>query len=134
MPADVCRSTRSFGDADSRELDLGARYTFAMGEKWRPFIGAALGAERVSDTHAMVANTRVALGKADTVFQQRVETGLQYSPMRNFDLRLTAAANHVNGGDASNDPNLGLLGLDSVHTGVQAHWDYPAEIGAVWHF
>jgi Outer membrane protein beta-barrel domain len=123
-----------FGDADSRELDVGARYTFATGEKWRPFVGAALGAEHVSDTYAVVNNTRVALGKADTVFQQRLETGLQYSPMRNFDLRLTAAASHVNGGDASRDPNLSLLGLDSAHTGVQAHWDYPAEFGAVWHF
>jgi hypothetical protein len=123
-----------FGDADSRELALGARYTFAMGEKWRPFVGAALGAERVSDTYATVDSTRVAIGKADTVFQQRLETGLQYSPMRDFDLRLTAAASHVNGGNASNDPNLGLLGLDSAHSGVQAHWDYPAELGAVWHF
>jgi opacity protein-like surface antigen len=123
-----------FGDADSRELDVGARYTFAMGDKWRPFVGAALGAERVSDTHAMVDSTRVSLGKADTVFQQRVETGLQYSPMRDFDVRLTAAASHVNGGDPSKDPNLGLLALDSAHTGVQAHWDYPAELGAVWHF
>jgi hypothetical protein len=123
-----------FGDTDSREFDVGARYTFARGEKWRPFVGAALGAERVSDTFATVDNTRVALGKAGTVFQQRVETGVQYSPMRNFDLRLTAAANHDNGGDASKDPNLSLLGLDSEHTGVQAHWTYPAELGAVWHF
>ena len=91
------------------QLDVGARYTFLTGDKWRPFVGAALGAERVSDTYAMVSNTRVALGKADTVFQQRVETGLQYSPMRNFDLRLTAAANHVNGGDASNDPESRLV-------------------------
>jgi hypothetical protein len=120
-----------FGDADSRQLDLGARYTFAMGEKWRPFVGAALGAERVSDTYATVDNTRVALGKADTVFQQRVETGLQYSPMRNFDLRLTAAASHVDGGKSADDPNLALLGLDSS---MHAHWDYPAEVGAVWHF
>ena len=123
-----------FGDTDSRELDLGARYTFAMGEKWRPFVGAALGAERVSDTYAVVDNTRVGLGKADTVFQQRVETGLQYSPMRNFDLRLTAAASHVNGGDSSKDPNLSLLGLDSASAGIHEHWDYPAELGAVWHF
>jgi len=123
-----------FGDTDSRELDVGARYTFAAGEKWRPFVGAALGAERVADTYAMVNDTRVTLGKADTVFQQRLETGLQYSPMHNFDLRLTAAASHVNGGDVSKDPNLGLLALDNARTGVQAHWDYPAEIGTVWHF
>jgi opacity protein-like surface antigen len=123
-----------FSDADSRELDVGARYTFMMGDRWRPFVGAALGAEHVSNTYAMVHNTRVGLAKADTMFQQRVETGLQYSPVRNFDLRLTAAASHVNAGDAANDPNLGLLGLDSAHTGVQAHWEYPAELGAVWHF
>lgn len=123
-----------FSDADSRQLNVGARYTFLTGDKWRPFVGAALGAEHVSDTYAMVHNTRVGIAKADTMFQQRVETGLQYSPVRNFDLRLTAAASHVNGGDAANDPNLGLLGLDSAHTGVQAHWEYPAELGAVWHF
>jgi hypothetical protein len=123
-----------FGDADSRELDLGARYTFAAGEKWRPFVGAALGAERVSDTHATVDSTRIALGKADTVFQQRVETGLQYSPMRNFDVRLTAAATHVDGGKSADDPNLALLGLDSTNSAMHAHWDYPAELGAVWHF
>jgi opacity protein-like surface antigen len=123
-----------FDDADSAELDVGARYTFAMGEKWRPFVGAALGAERVSDTFAVVDNTRVELGKEDTVFQQRVETGLQYSPMRNFDLRLTAAATHVNGRNGSDDPNLVLLGLDESNSGVHAHWNYPAEIGAVWHF
>jgi len=123
-----------FDDADSRELDVGARYTFMLGEKLRPFVGAALGAEHVSDTFATVNDTRVQLGKSDTVFQQRLETGLQYSPMRNFDLRLTAAATHVNGGNASDDPNLGLLGLDSADAGVQPHWEYPAELGAVWHF
>ena len=31
-------------------------------------------------------------------------------------------------------PTSALLGLDSAHSGVQAHWDYPAELGAVWHF
>jgi len=124
----------SFGDADSRELDLGARYTFAMGEKWRPFVGAALGATRMSETHAMVEGTRVELGKANTAFTQRVETGVQYSPKPNFDLRLTAAASHVDGGSSADDPNLALLGLDSSNSAMHAHWDYPAEVGAVWHF
>ncbi len=123
-----------FGDTDTRELDVGARYTFAMGEKWRPFLGASLGASRWSDSFAVVDNTRVALAKADTVFEQRLETGVQYSPMRNFDLRLTAAATHVNSGGVSDDPNLALLGLDETNSGVHAHWNYPAEIGAVWHF
>jgi hypothetical protein len=113
---------------------VGARYTFSTGEKWRPFVGAAIGASRLSDTTAVVDDTQVTLGKAETVFQQRVETGLQYSPMRNFDLRLTAAATHVNGRNGSDDPNLVLLGLDESNSGVHAHWNYPAEIGAVWHF
>jgi opacity protein-like surface antigen len=123
-----------FSDANSGELDLGARYTFAMGERWRPFVGASLGAEHVSDTYATVDNVRVGLGKSGTLFQQRVETGLQYSPMPNFDLRLTAAANHVDGGKSADDPYLPMLGLDSSNSTMHAHWDYPAELGAVWHF
>ena len=94
----------SFGDTDSHELNLGARYTFAAGEKWRPFVGAALGATRMSETYAMVGDTRVEIGKADTSFMQRLETGVQYSPKGNFDLRLTAAANHTDGGKSFGRP------------------------------
>jgi opacity protein-like surface antigen len=124
----------TFGDANSRELNLGARYNFSAGEKWRPFVGAALGATRMSDTHATVEGTRVELGKANTAFMQRIETGLQYSPKDNFDLRLTAAASHTDGGESADDPNLALLGLDSSNSSMHAHWSYPAELGAVWHF
>ena len=129
-----------FGDADSRELDVGARYAFFSGETWRPFLGAALGATRMSGTFAVAGApgddpaTRVDLGRESTVFEQRVETGVQYSPMRNFELRLTAAASHVGAGRGSDDPNLALLGLDEAQSRVRAHWDYPAELGAVWHF
>jgi hypothetical protein len=124
----------SFGDAHSSELNLGARYLFAAGEKWRPFLGAALGATRMSDTHATVEGTRVEIGKANTAFMQRVETGLQYSPKENFDFRLTAAASHTDGSPGTDDPNLALLGLDSSTSSMHAHWTSPAEVGAVWHF
>jgi len=130
----------TFGDASTRELDLGARYTFMPGEKWRPFFGAALGASHMSATRAQVENingfgdTHVELAPASTVFQQRLETGLQYSPVRDFDLRLTAAASHTNGADRSDDPNLASLGLDNSSGEMRGHWDYPAELGAVWHF
>jgi opacity protein-like surface antigen len=123
-----------FSDENTGELDLGARYTFAMGEKVRPFVGASLGAEHVSNTYATVDNVRVGLSKSGTLFQQRLETGLQFSPMQNFDVRLTAAANHIDGGKSMDDPNLPLLGLDGSNSAMHAHWDYPAEIGAVWHF
>jgi hypothetical protein len=132
-----------FANTHTRELDLGTRYTFGSSEeRLRPFVGAALGATWLAGTSAEVANpvvtaspsTRVELGRASTVFQQRVETGLQFSPVPNLDLRLTAAANHVGGGRGADDPNLGLLGLDNSNSVMRAHWDYPAELGAVWHF
>ena len=78
--------------------------------------------------------TRVKLGKPDTVFSQRAELGMQYSPARNFDLRLTAAADHLNSDRRSDDPNLALLGLNNASGNVRAHWDYPVELGGVWKF
>jgi opacity protein-like surface antigen len=129
-----------FADTNTRELDVGARYTFAPDAKVRPFVGAALGATRLAATRAEIDNvsgvgtTNVELGRASTVFQQRVETGLQFSPMHNLDLRLTAAANHLDGGKRSDDPNLALLGIVNTRGDLRGHWDYPAELGAVWHF
>jgi hypothetical protein len=124
-----------FGDSDSVDFDVGARYNFtAPGEQWRPFVGAALGAKRMSDTFATVNEAKIQVSKADTVFQQRLEAGLQYSPMPNFGLRLTAAAMHVDGTNESKDPAVSLLGLDSADSGIHQHWEYPAELGAVWYF
>jgi hypothetical protein len=129
-----------FKDTATREFDLGGRYTFAPGAKLRPFVGAALGATHLSATRAQFDDvsgtgaTPVELSRAGTMFEQRVETGLQYSPMENFDLRLTAAASHLDAGRRSDDPNLAAVGLDSSRGELRGHWDYPAELGAVWHF
>ena|SRR5688572_9359760 len=129
----------TFEDTTTREADLGARYTFMEGSRWRPFVGAALGATRLSDTKAEFFNpgggaTKVTLGEAETVFSQRVETGLQFAPVDNFDLRLSAAANHVNADTRSSDPNLALVGLSNTEADVRSHWDYPVELAAVWNF
>ena len=121
-------------------LQLGARYTFAPEARVRPFVGVALGASDLSATRAMIDDpasggaTRVELAKGVTVFEQRFETGVQFSPMDNFDIRLTAAASHLGGQKASDDPNLALLGVAPSHSTVGARWTYPAELGAVWHF
>jgi len=129
-----------FEDNSQRQLDLGARYTFSPEARLRPFVGVALGASDLSATRAMIDNpstggaTRVELARGGTVFEQRLETGLQFSPMTNFDIRLTAAASHLGGQKASDDPNLVLLGVSPTHSTVGARWDYPAELGAVWHF
>jgi opacity protein-like surface antigen len=129
-----------FGDTATREFDLGARYTFTPWGRVSPFAGAALGATHLSATKAAIDNpsgfgtTRVDLGKAETVFSQRAELGLQYAPIRNFDLRLTAAADHVDADRRSDDPNLALVGLDNVRGEMRGHWDYPVELGGVWRF
>src|SRR5262245_27123114 len=108
-----------FEDTNTREYDLGTRYTFMPGSSWRPFVGAALGATHLSSAKADFPNldgsgtTRVTLGESDTVFSQRAELGLQFAPMRNFDLRLSAAANHVDADTKSSDPNLALVGLSN---------------------
>jgi opacity protein-like surface antigen len=138
--AGVVPVTARFDDNSMRQLDLGARYTFAPGARFRPFIGLGLGAAELSATRANVDNAagggtlNVELGRANTVLEERLETGLQYSPMRNLDLRLTAAASHLGGQRPSNDPNLAVLGIDSPHGDVPGRWEYPAELGAVWHF
>ncbi|MEO8017135.1 MAG: hypothetical protein ABI769_04930 [Pseudomonadota bacterium] len=130
-----------FGDAHSTQVDFGARYMLGNGETWRPFFGAAIGETRLSGTSAMVSEpggaptTRVQLSRASSVFSQRVETGVQYSPMGNFDVRLTAAATHAENGRPSGDANLAMLGLAEENRSiVHGHWDFPAELGAVWHF
>lgn len=130
----------SFGDTATREFDLGMRYTFAPWHKVSPFAGAALGATHLAATRAEVddldgfGTTSVELGKRQTVFSQRAEVGLQISPLRAFDLRLTAAADHLDAERRSDDPNLALLGLDNSRGDVREHWDYPVELGAVWKF
>lgn len=129
-----------FGDTASREFDLGARYSFSPWRRLSAFAGAALGATHLSATKAAVDNfdgfgtTRVVLGKAQTVFSQRAELGLQFAPVRNFDLRLTAAADHVSAEARSDDPNLASMGLDNARGDVRGHWSYPLELGGVWRF
>ena len=86
------------------------------------------------DNPSGVGTTPVELGKAGTEFSQRAELGLQFAPARNFDVRLTAAADHVDADRRSDDPNLVLVGLNDARGEVRGHWDYPLELGGVWKF
>ncbi len=129
----------TFDDTSTQEFDLGGRFNFSPGSKWQPFVGASLGATRLGATRADLPDanggmTKVTLGEADTVFSQRIETGLQWAPMSNFGLRLSAAANHVDADTKSSDPNLALVGLTDTSGEERSHWDYPIELSAVWNF
>ena len=129
-----------FHDTRTKEYDVGARYNFKPDSEFQPFVGLALGADHLSATKAKFLNvndmgaTDVVLGESDTVFSQRLETGLQYLPASNLGLRLTVAADHVNADTRSSDPNLAQVGLESTEGEVRNHWDYPVELGAVWKF
>jgi opacity protein-like surface antigen len=129
-----------FHDTRTREFDVGARYSFAPEARFHPFVGLALGAEHLSAAKAKFLNvndlgaTDVVLGEAETVFSQRLETGLQYLPASNLGLRLSVAASHVNADTKSSDPNLALVGLENTSGEVRDHWEYPVELGAVWKF
>jgi hypothetical protein len=129
-----------FNDTNTQEYDVGARYNFGTVGGMRPFVGLAVGAEHLGATRADFENlsgtgtTNVILGEADTVFHQRFETGLQFSPADRFDLRLSLAANHVDADTRSNDPNLALVGLNNTEADVRNHWEYPVELGGVWKF
>lgn len=137
--AGVVPVSANFDDTNTQEFDLGGRFNFMPGAKWQPFVGASLGATRLGATRADFPDanggmTKVTLGESDTVFSQRFETGLQYSPMANFGLRLSAAANHLDADTKSSDPNLALVGLNPAGGEVRSHWDYPIELAAVWNF
>lgn len=129
-----------FRDTSTHEYDLGARYTISPWGPLQPFAGAALGATHLSATKAAIDNfngsgtTRVEFGKAQTVFSQRAELGLQFAPLRNFDVRLTAAADDVNASIKRGDANLASMGLENPGGDVRGHWDYPLELGGVWRF
>ncbi len=129
-----------FSDTSAQEYDVGARYQFGKFSGVTPFLGLAVGAEHLSAARADFINvagtdtTNVTLGEPDTVFHQRAETGLQFSPGQGFDFRLTVAANHVDADTKSNDPNLALVGLDPTQAVYRHHWDYPVELGAAIHF
>ncbi|HEV8442729.1 MAG TPA: hypothetical protein VGQ27_04585 [Steroidobacteraceae bacterium] len=129
-----------FSDTHAQEYDIGARYLFGMFDGVTPFFGIAVGAEHLAAARADFINvsgtgsTNVTLGQADTVFHQRAETGLQFSPGQSVDFRLTVAANHVDADSKSNDPNLALVGLDPTEAVYRHHWDYPVEFGAALRF
>ena len=129
-----------FSDTATQEYDVGGRYNFGPFSNVTPFVGLALGAEHLGATRAEYHNvsdtgtTNVTLGEADTVFHQRIETGVQFAPAPGFALRLSLAANHVDADTRSNDPNLAMVGLDTTTADVHSHWDFPVEVGGVWKF
>jgi hypothetical protein len=106
-----------FTDPEIAEVGVAEAEAFAAGRKLRvtkvPF-SANPKALINGDTRGFVKilsdpATNVVLGEADTVFHQRAETGLQFSPLQSLDLRLTVAADHVDADTVWRERRVGDL-------------------------
>jgi opacity protein-like surface antigen len=130
-----------FADEKSLSLQLGARYYWAAGSQWRPFVGAALGATHMDAMTASftVPGTNIDVpearfSNADTVFTQSAEAGLEYEPTPSFGLRFAVDADHFGHASAADDdPGLTQLGIDSTENPGN-RWTFPITLTASWRF
>jgi hypothetical protein len=131
----------SFADAKDLSLQLGARYYWAAGSQWRPFVAGALGATHMDALTASFTAPGTAIdvqdarfSKADTVFTQSVEAGLEYAPGPSFDLRFAVDADHF-GHAAASDDNSALeeLGIDTTENPGN-RWTFPITLTASYRF
>jgi hypothetical protein len=129
-----------FGNADNLSFDLGSRYFFNTGTTWRPYAGASLGATHldamratltVPDTGIDLKNVRFT--RPGTVFNQSLETGVEYDPSSSFGMRLSLDADHLGAPRSAHDPALAELGFDSAHD-AQGRWAFPVALAATYHF
>jgi hypothetical protein len=129
----------SFDTADSWSLQVGSRYYWSTSSQWRPFASFALGATRMDALTASLAvpGTAIALPdvhftKADTVFNQSLESGIEFTPSRNFGMRFAVNAEHMGQLSASDDPALEELGLEPTH--AEDRWSFPITLTASYRF
>lgn len=129
-----------FADADNMSFDVGTRYFFTTNSPWRPYAGAALGATHldamratltVPDTTLDLTNLRFT--RPGTVFNQSVETGVEYNPSSTFGVRFSVDADHFGAPKSAHDPSLAELGLDSSHD-AEGRWTFPVAVAATYHF
>jgi hypothetical protein len=130
-----------FADAKALSLQFGARYYWAAGSEWRPFVAGALGATHMDALTASltVPGTAIDLpdarfSSADTVFTQSAEAGVEYAPGPSFDLRFAVDADHFGRVGASHDDAaLTQLGIDS-NEDPGSRWTFPVTLTASYRF
>jgi hypothetical protein len=127
-------------DVHNESLELGSRYAWMPGSAWRPYAGVALGATRVDAMRgalalqaAPTAAEHVRFTRGDTVFNQRLETGVEFDPGNNVGVRLSVEADHTGLASNAHDPKLLALGYDPENE-AQARWAFPVTIAATWRF
>lgn len=129
-----------FASADNMSLELGSRYLWSTGTSWRPFAGFSLGATYLDAMHARISVPELAMDFGDqrftrtgTVFSQRLETGVDYSPSADFGLRFSLDADHIGRPPNADDAQLAELGFGP---GNDAHslWSFPISVAARYQF
>ena len=131
----------NFADAKSVSLQVGARYYWAAGSAWRPFVAGALGATHMDALTASLTVPGTAFepqdarfAQADTVFTQSAEAGLEYNAGPSFGLRFAVDADHFGHASASDDdPVLTQLGIDTTENPGN-RWTFPITLTASYRF
>lgn len=129
-----------FKDSNNVSLDFGTRYFFSTNTPWRPYAGASLGATHLDAMRATISVpdtaldlTNVSFTRPSTVFNQSIETGVEYNPSSSFGVRFSVDADHIGSPRSARDPSLSELGFDAGHD-ADARWDFPVAVAATYHF
>jgi opacity protein-like surface antigen len=133
-------ATLHVGNSDSRGLEVGARYFWLAKEMWRPFVSLSLGATHTDEARGTltVRNTAIDIhdvlfADSGTTFSQTLETGVEFAPSEQFQLRFSVRANHVGTQHSGNDPRLASLGFQAGDD-ASSRTDYPVALVGVYRF
>ena len=127
-----------FSDTDDVTVNVGARYAWTLGQRWRPFIGGGLGITRPDAIRASLASTSPSFALSDVEFTDRRHVleanfigGADLAIGPTFDLRFSAGADYTGATKASTDPALAALGL-TLDRAYGGRLEYPIGIAAVF--
>ena len=127
-----------FHDTEDRTWEIGSRYAWAAGQRWRPFIGGGLGITRPDRIQASLTSTDSAFTARAVDFTDNrrvlaanITGGADLSIAKTFGLRFSLGAEYAGAPRGAQDPTLGTLGVN-VDRDSGARVDYPLEIDAVF--
>ncbi len=127
-----------FQDTEDLTWQVGSRYLWIVGQRWRPFIGGGLGITRPDKVRANVTSTdpTFAARMVDFTDNRHVLSasligGADLSLAKTFGLRFSVGADYAGAPRGASDPMLGTLGVN-VDREAGARVDYPLEIDAVF--
>ena len=128
-----------FDNRDAESLALGSRYFFTSAETFRPYVTGFIGLTHQDALRANLGATGIGLASESAVllpsatkFDAGVEAGLSYAMTDRADLRVSAGAQYLAGGNRRSTA-FERFGLGPVDLGAP-HWSVPLNIGVSYQF